>query len=79
VPVQPGEGLLDHVLGGERIVDQQAGQPDHAHPVVAVEIGQRAGFLRIRLHGRSCVEAAQPRQRHLDGVRCTVARHVSRA
>ena len=64
--VQAGERLLHDVLGRVGVVHQQDGEADHAHPVVAVEVGQGA---RGRRHGgrRARVEGPELRQGLLHG------------
>jgi hypothetical protein len=72
VPVQPGERLLHHVFGRAGVVDEQHREPDHPHPVVAVEVGEvaRLGARRTRLGRRdrrtARIEGAQAAERLFD-------------
>jgi hypothetical protein len=77
VPVKARERLLDDVLGGGRIVDEQDREPHHPLAVVAVEVGQGAGRGGGRgTHVWPVVEHPQSSEGLLDGVVSHVAAHA---
>ena len=69
VPVQPGERLLHDVLRAGQVVHQQDRQPDHLHPMGAVQVvdgDRRGGRRRSWSSDVGGVEAGQGAQRALD-------------